>query len=376
MKRILAIFISISIVVCMCACDTSTTVSSKEDMENINIDPSEFVGTYIGEDGSSLTFLSGGQTFYYYIDWEEIEQEGDWSYDKGRLSWRFVRTDGDIYAEVKDADTNQLRFVSDSIFKWSDETYTKVSDEDIKLTMPECIKAINELYPNKVGPLKMSYVHSDDIVRRDGRDTVSNVDDSENVVNNHENIEAVANTKVKVRKEPNTNCEVLGMLVQGEKVEVIEDNKNEWINVLYNGEEGYVKAEYLEITNIQDNKKPTTDNKTTEKKKDVEKHDYIVVSASQMFNDLDNNAYNAKEKYYDKYLEVTGYVASIDASGKYFGISNGDEFSFNEVQCIIKQKEQKDILRHLSNGQKVTVRGYCNIVGDILGYSIDLIEMK
>lgn len=51
---------------------------------------------------------------------------------------------------------------------------------------------------------------------------------------------------LRVRIEPNTDCEILAQLADGEEVTVIEDGE-EWIKVEVDGEEGYVSAEFVDV---------------------------------------------------------------------------------------------------------------------------------
>lgn len=55
-----------------------------------------------------------------------------------------------------------------------------------------------------------------------------------------------------------------------------------------------------------------------------------------MMADLDNNAMGASDKYKDKYLEITGKLTNIDASGKYIDLMADGDFEIIGVQCYIK----------------------------------------
>ncbi|MFV0464781.1 MAG: NlpC/P60 family protein [Lachnospiraceae bacterium] len=59
-------------------------------------------------------------------------------------------------------------------------------------------------------------------------------------------IATVQTTTLYVRQEPNTECEVIAMMPDGEKLEVIE-NLGDWIRVSVDSEEGYVSAEYVSL---------------------------------------------------------------------------------------------------------------------------------
>jgi hypothetical protein len=50
-----------------------------------------------------------------------------------------------------------------------------------------------------------------------------------------------------LRKEPNTDCEIIKQIAKGKKVEIIEDN-GEWCKVKQGKDTGYVSKEYLSTT--------------------------------------------------------------------------------------------------------------------------------
>lgn len=49
-----------------------------------------------------------------------------------------------------------------------------------------------------------------------------------------------------LRKEPNTNCEVITSLKKGTKVELVEELDG-WFKVIYEGQEGYLSSDYATI---------------------------------------------------------------------------------------------------------------------------------
>ncbi|MBQ0005771.1 MAG: cell wall hydrolase, partial [Clostridiales bacterium] len=53
---------------------------------------------------------------------------------------------------------------------------------------------------------------------------------------------------LRVRMEPDTNAGILGLVADGDDLEVIDDSDSEWIKVNYDGDEGYVAAEYVAIS--------------------------------------------------------------------------------------------------------------------------------
>lgn len=55
-------------------------------------------------------------------------------------------------------------------------------------------------------------------------------------------------TTLRVREQPNTECEILALMPEGEEVEVLED-QGDWLKVSVDSEEGYVSADYVSVAN-------------------------------------------------------------------------------------------------------------------------------
>ena len=53
---------------------------------------------------------------------------------------------------------------------------------------------------------------------------------------------------LRVRVEPNTDCEIIYQLADGEEVAILDNTQNDdWIKVDVDGDEGYVSAEYVDV---------------------------------------------------------------------------------------------------------------------------------
>jgi len=115
-------------------------------------------------------------------------------------------------------------------------------------------------------------------------------------------------------------------------------------------------------------------------KKEEEPKEEIVYTAytvTQMMNDLDSNALKAESTYKDQYVEITGRLGNIDSSGKYISLYPEDnEWAFVGVQCYIKSEEQKEKVMEMSIDDIVTLKGKIKSVGEVLGYSLDIDEIK
>lgn len=75
-------------------------------------------------------------------------------------------------------------------------------------------------------------------------------EDAESLANDVGKTIATVNVEtLRVRKEAADNAEVFGLLPEGEFVEVLAaDEDGDWIRVDYEGQDGYVAAEYVDIT--------------------------------------------------------------------------------------------------------------------------------
>lgn len=63
---------------------------------------------------------------------------------------------------------------------------------------------------------------------------------------------AYATATVNVRKSDSTTADKLGKVAEGEKIKVLEQKANGWSKVEYDGQEGYIKSEYLQTQESAD----------------------------------------------------------------------------------------------------------------------------
>ncbi len=59
-------------------------------------------------------------------------------------------------------------------------------------------------------------------------------------------VAVVNTTSLKVREQPNTECEVITLVPNGEELEVVEE-MDDWVKIMIDEEENYVSAEYVKI---------------------------------------------------------------------------------------------------------------------------------
>lgn len=90
------------------------------------------------------------------------------------------------------------------------------------------------------------------------------------------------------------------------------------------------------------------------------------VTATEIADDFDGNAVSAEAKWKGKFVEFSAVVGNITDSGLSFTDIGSKQYSFTQISCKIKDKQQ---LLSLKNGETTTVRG---IIG---GQTIGVIDM-
>ncbi len=100
--------------------------------------------------------------------------------------------------------------------------------------------------------------------------------------------------------------------------------------------------------------------------------EYVDVSVDDLTSLLDENPLKAKNTYEGTYIRLTGVLNNIDASGDYFTLNNGDEWSFASVMCYITDDAALDRIANASMGETLTVCGPVTSVGEIMGYQMDV----
>ena len=105
---------------------------------------------------------------------------------------------------------------------------------------------------------------------------------------------------------------------------------------------------------------------------------YEVVDLQTMFDELDENALRAENKYQNKNVQFEGKIANFDSDGMYISIEpvGASEWNFTTILCYITGKEQREQLMNLSKGDVVTVKGRIISIGEVLGYSMNIHEIE
>jgi len=119
------------------------------------------------------------------------------------------------------------------------------------------------------------------------------------------------------------------------------------------------------------------ENKVEQKEEVQEVIEYVPYNVDDMMDTLNNNALKAEKEFSDKYVEITGRLATIDSDGKYISLHPiNDEWSIMGVQCYIKNDEQLNKVLDMNVGDTVTLKGKIKSIGEVMGYSLDITEIN
>ena len=117
---------------------------------------------------------------------------------------------------------------------------------------------------------------------------------------------------------------------------------------------------------------PATSNNTTQE----QNIEYTAYTADQLIKDLNENALKAENTYKDQYVELTGKLSTIDSDGSYISLGSTDPWEFTTITCYINNDTQLEKVMEMSTDDTVTVTGKIKSVGEVLGYSLDITEIK
>ena len=151
----------------------------------------------------------------------------------------------------------------------------------------------------------------------------------------------------------------LGSVTGGNSNNKISDNKQTSVSV----EDSDSKQTSVSVEN-SDSKQTSVSNENSNKK---QMEPELNISASELINAYKENEVKADKMYKGKIVEVNGIVDGINSGIDDKAIvilSDGDEFSFNNIQCCIDDENQ-DKACELEKGQNVTIIGEAS--GEIAG---------
>lgn len=122
---------------------------------------------------------------------------------------------------------------------------------------------------------------------------------------------------------------------------------------------------------------PANNNETTqgEPVKEEESITYTHYNVTDLLDALEDNALKASGIFKGQYVEIEGYLGTIDSSGSYICVgagSNNYDYFLQDVQCYVKSDEQLAQIMEMSTDDPIVVRGKITDVGEVLGYSLNI----
>ncbi len=137
----------------------------------------------------------------------------------------------------------------------------------------------------------------------------------------------------------------------------IEDTKNEIYSIFGNNTESSKQEE------------------STNNEKQQDDSEYIKATFDDMISLLEENALKAKKTYEDKIVEVTGILVNIDSDGKYIGLGEiNNKYSIRSLLCEVCNEDQLNYVLDMKKGNKYTIKVRITSVGEVLGYSGDIVD--
>lgn len=169
----------------------------------------------------------------------------DWEQTAPGLITIFVctDTDGSLYVHTGDFEEKLADYIREvsaqddvtALLNEVDSNYNEILDSDSDFAA--YMNSLNELIKNSVGEIL-----AEAAAEEGGGDSVS--DDSVEVISDGEIMVETTDT-VNVRSADNENADRLGVVNEGTQLICLEQRSNGWSKVEFNGEDGYIKTEFL-----------------------------------------------------------------------------------------------------------------------------------
>lgn len=138
---------------------------------------------------------------------------------------------------------------------------------------------------------------------------------------------------VRMREEPTTKSSIILNLDKDDEVDVIEENDG-WYKVEFNGETGYVSADYLDVSgdiagSTSDNKTQENENNTSQNNSNTVKEEVTDENSNE--NSEDNNFEIQVNQQYTVNKNTNLYILPLVSSIKLGDISENSKVSVKEI---------------------------------------------
>ena len=102
---------------------------------------------------------------------------------------------------------------------------------------------------------------------------------------------------------------------------------------------------------------------------------YTHYNVTELFDALSTNAMKAQSDFKGQYVEIEGYLSTIDSNGKYISVGAApDDYTYvlQSVLCNIKNDTQKQQIMNINTDSPIVVRGKITSVGEVMGFALDM----
>ena len=143
----------------------------------------------------------------------------------------------------------QIRYYSFDILG---KESTGANSEEALTPSPTPIVTQSETQTNKAVPQDIPDTTSTSSATQNPEEIEKNMDNAENTIEQETALEKknpifITTTKVKIRIEPNTECDVVDIVDADTEIECIDTQSDGWSKINYNGKTAYIKSEFLSI---------------------------------------------------------------------------------------------------------------------------------
>lgn len=159
--------------------------------------------------------------------------------------------DGNLYMNENETAEDVLEYVrtvslQDDVVELANTTNTEYNDLlRANLELADYIGALEKEVSQATGEALAAQISAEEAARKE-QEAAANAQNPQEESQNT-TITAKANATVNVRNSDSQQAEKLGQLAEGEKIQILEQRPNGWSKVLFEGKEGFIKSEYLQV---------------------------------------------------------------------------------------------------------------------------------
>ena len=197
------------------------------------------------EEGSTIAYV------YYKVSFVNHEEQFP------GYTTHYICTDSNGQRYIKKSDNPdsvnefiQTASTQDDVIEFNNRI--SVEYTELMESHPELLEYLNELN-TAVNTAVGEKLAEKEATENDTDPSVVQEQDTEQVENNTDNSVqyASATTTVNVRASDSENADKIGQVTQGTSLQVVEQLVNGWTKVVFDGKEGFIKSEFLQVSTVQ-----------------------------------------------------------------------------------------------------------------------------